>query len=267
MDRELVLAMAVLGLGSITQASAAPEPAPSAAPTSATLKKADTREFRGLPIGTFVALPQVVLSATRDDNIYAQRTDETEDTIFTLSPALLLQSDWERHELSVDLGADLDRYQDADSEDVEDFWLGLDGTRELTEQTKVFGGVRHTRDHEDRYVPGSAGPELQREPTRYEHDEAYLGGASEIGRLRLRVGGTYDSYDYYSARTLAGGRIDNADRNHNLSSLGLRAGYVLTPNHEPFIQYPPIVGATTMTSTERRLTVTRMAIGRRSVCA
>ena len=76
MDRELVLAMAVLGLGSITPASAAP--------ISATLKKADTREFPGLPIGTFVALPQVVLSATRDDNIYAQRTDETEDTIFTL---------------------------------------------------------------------------------------------------------------------------------------------------------------------------------------
>ena len=175
MDRELVLAMAVLGLGSITPASAAP--------ISATLKKADTREFPGLPIGTFVALPQVVLSATRDDNIYAQRADETEDTIFTLSPSLLLQSDWERHELSVDLGADLDRYQDADSEDVEDFWLGLDGTRELTEQ-QVFGGVRHTRDHEDRYVPGAAGPELQREPTRYEHDEAYLGGASEIDRLR-----------------------------------------------------------------------------------
>lgn len=183
MDRELVLAMAVLGLGSITPASAAPEPAPSAVPISATLKKADTREFPGLPIGTFVALPQVVLSATRDDNIYAQRADETEDTIFTLSPSLLLQSDWERHELSVDLGADLDRYQDADSEDVEDFWLGLDGTRELTEQ-QVFGGVRHTRDHEDRYVPGAAGPELQREPTRYEHDEAYLGGASEIDRLR-----------------------------------------------------------------------------------
>ncbi|QCG64848.2 outer membrane beta-barrel protein [Pseudomonas veronii] len=178
MDRELVLAMVVLGLGSITPASAAP--------ISATLKKADTREFPGLPIGTFVALPQVVLSATRDDNIYAQRADETEDTIFTLSPSLLLQSDWERHELSVDLGADLDRYQDADSEDVEDFWLGLDGTRELTEQTQVFGGVRHTRDHEDRYVPGAAGPELQREPTRYEHDEAYLGVPARSAACVLR---------------------------------------------------------------------------------
>ncbi len=121
------------------------------------VKKNDTREFPGLPIGTFIALPQVVLSATRDDNIYARRTDETEDTIFTLSPSLVLQSDWDRHELSVDLGADLDRYQDATSEDVEDFWLGLDGTRELTEHARVFGGLRHTRDHEDRYVPGAAG--------------------------------------------------------------------------------------------------------------
>ncbi|MCQ4244569.1 hypothetical protein CXK93_18370 [Stutzerimonas decontaminans] len=237
MGRKLVMALAALGAGSTAHVDAAPEPAPSTPPTSATLKKTDTREFPGLPIGTFVALPQVILSATRDDNIYAQRTDETEDTVFTLSPSLVLQSDWERHELSVDVGADLDRYQDANSEDVEDFWLGLDGTRELTEHARVFGGLRHTRDHEDRYVPGAAGPELQREPTRYEHDEAYLGVASEIGRLRLRGGGTYDRYDYYSAQTLAGARIDNGDRKHDLSSLGLRAGYALTPNHEPFIQY------------------------------
>ncbi|TDL93573.1 hypothetical protein EBP26_14475 [Stutzerimonas stutzeri ATCC 17588 = LMG 11199] len=237
MGRKLVLAVVALSSGSVMHASAAPEPSSNPAPTAASVQKTDTREFPGLPIGTFVALPQVVLSATRDDNIYAQRTDEAEDTIFTLSPSLLLQSDWERHELSVDLGADLDRYQDASSEDVEDFWLGLDGTRELSEHTRVFGGVRHTRDHEDRFVPGAAGPELQREPTRYEHDEAYLGVASEIGRLRLRGGGTYDRYDYFSARTLAGARIDNDDRKHDLSSLGVRAGYALTANHEPFVQY------------------------------
>lgn len=83
--------------------------APNVAPSAAAVKKNDTREFPGLPIGTFIALPQVVLSATRDDNIYARRTDETDDTIFTLSPSLVLQSDWDRHELSVDFGADLDR--------------------------------------------------------------------------------------------------------------------------------------------------------------
>lgn len=237
MGRTLIIAVTALGLGSATQTNAAPEPAPNVAPSAATVKKNDTREFPGLPIGTFITLPQVVLSATRDDNIYARRTDETDDTIFTLSPSLVLQCDWDRHELSVDFGADLDRYQDATSEDVEDFWLGLDGTRELTEHARVFGGVRHTRDHEDRYVPGAAGPELQREPTRYEHDEAYLGVASELGRLRLRGGGTFDRYDYYSAETLAGARIDNAGRKHDLSSLGVRAGYALTPNHEPFIQY------------------------------
>jgi hypothetical protein len=181
------MALAALGAGSTAHVDAAPEPAPSTPPTSAALKKTDTREFPGLPIGTFVALPQVILSATRDDNIYAQRTDETEDTVFTLSPSLVLQSDWERHELSVDVGADLDRYQDANSEDVEDFWLGLDGTRELTEHARVFGGLRHTRDHEDRYVPGAAGPELQREPTRYEHDEAYLGSPAKSAACACAV--------------------------------------------------------------------------------
>ena len=151
MGRGLILVLAAL----TTPAIAAAEPEASTAATGATPKKADNREFPGLPIGTFVALPQVVLSATRDDNIYAQRTDETEDTVYTLSPSLLLQSEWERHELSVDLGADIDRYQDQGSEDVEDWWFGLDGTYELTDHTRIFGGLRHTRDHEDRFVPGS----------------------------------------------------------------------------------------------------------------
>ncbi len=115
MGRTLIIAVTALGLGSATQTNAAPEPAPNVAPSAAAVKKNDTREFPGLPIGTFIALPQVVLSATRDDNIYARRTDETDDTIFTLSPSLVLQSDWDRHELSVDFGADLDRYQDATS--------------------------------------------------------------------------------------------------------------------------------------------------------
>lgn len=197
----------------------------------------ESREFPGLDWGTFRAFPELTFWTTRDDNIYAQRSGEIEDVVYTLSPSLLLQSDWQRHGLSIDMGGDFDRYEDHGQEDVDDYWLGLDGHYEVTERTRLFGGLRHSRDHEDRYVAGTPGPEQQREPTRYDHEEAHLGLASELGNWRLRGGATFDRYDFDDATATSGARIDNRDRRYDLLSLGMRAGYVINGAYEPFVQY------------------------------
>lgn len=181
----------------------------------------ESREFPGLDWGTFRAFPELTFWTTRDDNIYAQRSGEIEDVVYTLSPSLLLQSDWQRHGLSIDMGGDFDRYEDHGQEDVDDYWLGLDGHYEVTERTRLFGGLRHSRDHEDRYVAGTPGPEQQREPTRYDHEEAHLGLASELGNWRLRGGATFDRYDFDDATATSGARIDNRDRRYDLLSLGM----------------------------------------------
>lgn len=209
-------------------ASGSPKPRPS---------RAEQREFPGLPWGSFRAFPELTFWTMRDDNIYAQRSGEIEDTVYTFSPTLLLQSDWQRHALNLDMGADFDRYQDHGEEDVNDYWLGFDGQYEFTEQTRLFGGMRHTRDHEDRYVAGTPGPDQQREPTRYDHEEAHLGLASDLGKWRLRGGTTFDRYDYEDATATSGARIDNRDRRYDLVSVGLRAGYALSADYEPFVQY------------------------------
>lgn len=197
----------------------------------------ESREFPGVEWGTFRAFPELTFWSTRDDNIYAQRSGEVEDDVYTLSPSLLLQSDWQRHALSIEMGGDFDRYEDYSRENVDDYWLGLDGHYEITERTRLFGGLRHTRDHEDRYVAGTPGPDQQREPTRYDHEEAHLGLASELGGWRLRGGATFDRYDFDDATATSGTRIDNRDRRHDLVSLGMRAGYAINAEYEPFVQY------------------------------
>ncbi|MBW8330270.1 MAG: outer membrane beta-barrel protein, partial [Thiobacillus sp.] len=76
------------------------------------------KEFPGIPWGSFLLYPEVSLAVTYDDNIYAERpfltpdrTYVTEDVVYTLSPSLELKSNWKQHALNLDLGADLDRYQ------------------------------------------------------------------------------------------------------------------------------------------------------------
>jgi hypothetical protein len=194
-------------------------------------------EFPGIPWGSFLVFPDVSLSITYDDNIYAERTDVTSDTIFTLSPSIEFKSNWTRHALNFDLGGDFDRYQDNDSEDVNDYWAGFDGRHDLSAQTNIFGGARYTRDHEDRSTAGSALSQAQAEPTRYDHGEAHLGVAHAFDAFRLRAGGTWDRYDYQDGALPSGPVVDNDYRDHDLSSLGVRLGYVLSPEYEIFGQY------------------------------
>lgn len=199
------------------------------------------KEFPGIAWGSFLIYPDVSLSVTYDDNIYAERpytldrTYVTEDVVYTLSPSLELKSNWKQHALNFDAGADFDRYQNNDSEDVNDYWLGFDGHYDLNGSTNIFGGARYSRDHEDRSTPGSDISQV--EPTRYDHEEAHLGVAHSSGAYRLRAGGTWDEYDYKDGALRDGTVVDTDYRDHDLSSLGVRLSYVLSPQYEVFGQF------------------------------
>ena len=230
--KKLVVALlAVLGT---TPAQAQPV---SDAPPVTRPPAVDHSEFPGLAWGSFRLFPELVLSATHDDNIYARRAREVEDTVFTLSPSLVLRSDWKAHELIVDAGADIDRYADHSTENVSDYWIGADGKLELGASTELFGGVRHTRDHEDRFAGGALTPQEQRRPTRYDHDEAHAGIATAFGPFRLRAGATFDRFDYLDAQSTTGATIDNDDRRYDQSSVGARLAYALNPVYALFLQY------------------------------
>jgi opacity protein-like surface antigen len=194
-------------------------------------------EYPGIPWGTFLAFPEVTLAATYDDNIYAERRNPTQDVIYTVTPSVTLKSNWKQHALNFDAGGDFDRYHNHDSENVNDYWLGFDGRYDLSSQTNVFGGARHSRDHEDRSTPGELNPSAQTDPTRFNHDETHLGVARSIGAFRLRAGGTYDQYDFKDNVSNLGTPVDNDYRDHSLSSLGARLGYVLSPRYEVFGQF------------------------------
>ncbi len=197
----------------------------------------ETPEFPGIPWGSFLVFPELSQAATYDDNIYAERRNPSDDWVYTLSPSLALKSDWKRHALNFDIGGDFDQYHKHAQEDVNDYWLGFDGHYDLTGNTNVFGGARHSRDHEDRSTPGAVDPTAQIEPTRYDHEEAHLGIANASGAFRLRAGSTFDRYDYRDGVSRLGTSIDGDYRDHDLISLGARVGYVLSPKYEIFAQY------------------------------
>ena len=201
------------------------------------------QEYTGIPWGSFLVFPEVVLAATYDDNIYAQRGDFTnraypvKDLIYTLSPSVAVKSNWQRHALNFDVGMDADHYQDRSQENVTDYWAGFDGRYDLGPLTNAFGGARFSRDHEDRSAPGALSATQQAEPTLFDHTEAHLGLATGTGPWRVRAGGTYDEYDYKNGISTAGLSVNQDFRDRSVNSLGARLSYVVSQSYEVFGQY------------------------------
>lgn len=221
-----------------SQPDAAPpvQGVPETRPVSALLP-AQPKEFPGIPWGSFLLFPDVSLAVTYDDNIYAERRELSDDVVYTLSPSLEMKSKWRLHELNLGVGGDFDRYRSHNTEDVDDYWLDVNGHYDLGARSHIFGGTRHSRDHEDRSTAGALNPAAQLEPTRYDHDEAHLGLAHAAGAFRLRIGGTWDEYDYKDGVSSLGVPVDNDFRDRELDSLGARVGYVVSPRYEVFGQY------------------------------
>lgn len=178
--------------------------------------------------GTFLVRPEVALSLVHDSNIFATRTDEVDDSLLLLTPSVTLDSQWERHRVGLAAGAATARYRDADSEDYADYWADAEGRYDLGPTANVFGGIGHSREHEDRSSPDAA---AGAEPTVYTSDRAHAGAAHSRGRFSARVGGTFERLDYEDAAP-----IDNDDRDRNQTGIGARLSYRLNPRYVVFAQ-------------------------------
>lgn len=186
----------------------------------------------GYPVGSFRAYPRLVVSEIYDDNIFATRDNTEDDWITVLSPSITLRSAWDEHAAQFRAGADVARYSDNSSEDYEDYWAAADGRYDFTEDTNVFGGGSYAYYHESRESPDDV---FGREPTTYEDTQGYAGMFHRFGRASVRVGGTYEQLDY---RNVTGetGLIINDDRDRQVYTGGIRAGYRTSERGELFAQ-------------------------------
>ncbi|KTG17511.1 MULTISPECIES: outer membrane beta-barrel protein [unclassified Guyparkeria] len=248
MDKRRLAVQIALALGVATAGSAGAQDASTkeggAAPSPGEAVTADDVDSSsGLATGGFRFFPQVSVTTLYDSNIYGvngsvpnasgEIEEETSDTVGILTPSLAVRSDWERHELNVNAGANLARYRDNGDEDYQDYWLNADGRYDINARSNVFGGLGITRDHEDRTSPeGAAGVE----PVQYDSLDAHGGYARRIGQTVLRLGGTAQRLDYENGVDADGAVINHDDRDRDIYALGARLTYLKTPQIRPFGQ-------------------------------
>ena len=203
-------------------------------PSVVAVQASPPRIKQGIPVGEFLLSPELVLKGTYDSNIFALPAGDISDWFTTPSMSLVGRSDWSQHKLNFAIGADTDRYDTYSEGNVYDYWADVDGKYDISPTSNIFGGLRYSRNHEDRGSPNS---QASADPTVYYSTKVFIGTAFEAGPLMVRIGATGEDLNYLSPSGLAlPGALNNDDRDQLQSSVGARVGYNVTPDFMPFVQ-------------------------------
>jgi len=229
-------ALAALGCGSVALAQTPPETIVAPQPfefdrdrnESVAERARPDYDPRGLRIGGIVLHPSVTAEVGTDSNVFYQAANEQEDTILILRPRLLGETDWSRHRLFVELGADDYKYQDNDSEDRTDVFARGDGRLDIRRGSYLAAGGRQERLTERRGAPDS--PDAAAKPLRFEVRSAYLAGVHEFNRVRASLRADRENLNYRDVPLLGGGVADQDQRDHTTTTFTGRLEYALSPD-------------------------------------
>lgn len=191
-------------------------------------------EAIGVPLGAFMAYPKLSLTAEHNDNIYATSTGEIDDMIWRVQPEVNITSNWSRHLLSAYGRATINRYQDFDSEDTEDYALGAAGRLDVLRSATVSAGVDWAQLTEPR--TSSSSPIASESPIQYDLTSASLAGVREFNRLKLSARYDYRKYDYEDGRTAGGVVVEQDDRDRDVQAITARADYAVSPATALFVE-------------------------------
>ena len=187
----------------------------------------------GIKAGSFLLFPEIGVSATYDTNVFATRTNEVKDWMWSYTPSITARSNWNRHQVRFGLGGNSSVYNSNSSQNTDDYWLDAKGTYEISKATNVYAGAGFSQNHEDR-----SSPDLRfgTEPTLYTDTNAFAGVFHDFGKVYGRFGIVTSQLDFRDVPTSSGAILNNDDRNRTVTSIGGRISYRTTPLVDLFLQ-------------------------------
>jgi len=191
----------------------------------------------GVRLGAFVFYPALRSGFTYTDNVFND-SSKVDDLIWEVEPRLAIQSDWKRHSLSFYGLVRHLSYFDQTSENQTDVTLRSDLRVDVARSTSLSLEARYADVHEERGTDdliGGLNPGDPAEPTERAMMGAGLAVRQDFNRLHLETGADYDSIRYENTPVVGGGPpIDNQDRNRNVTSAFVSAGYEFLPKMRVF---------------------------------
>ncbi|GAB4392681.1 MAG: outer membrane beta-barrel protein [Kiloniellaceae bacterium] len=186
-------------------------------------------DAKGIDLGGFRLFPRAAVSEGYDDNIFADDNDEEADLITTVSAALLAESEWSRHGLSVDARLRHQRFLDNDEQDRTEFFVRPELRLDLAERSEATLVTEYSRRVVGRDDPEDAGNE---EPTEFDRFYSRAEVIGRANRMFFGLNGEVRRDDYVST--------GDDDRDRTEYRFGLPLGYEVSAKTdvvlEPFFR-------------------------------
>lgn len=181
----------------------------------------------GFRFGGFEAHPSVDIGVEHTDNLFADATNQQEDTFAVIRPRVVISSRWSNHSLTADAQAEQtlhDRFKDDDTLNIE---VGANGRLDVRRNTQIGLTGRIAERVEARSAPDAPGNAVA--PIEYEQRAASVYLQQQFARVRLSLVAAQNTFDFEDGVTGAGVVIEQDDRDHDETSVTARAEYAISP--------------------------------------
>lgn len=210
-----------------------PQPADSLSPPIFASTPGVTLSSPGVALGPVIT-SGISVSDTFDDNIYASPTNKVADQILMVNPFGNIRFSDSNGQLDLGGNAALGRYANYFDENYNDYTIYAKGRYNVLPMLTVTAGASYSFLHEPRYSPDYQPGLTPISPFTYSLASVYGAALYKFDQNSLRVGWTYDNYNYNNSALVGGGTLYNQDRNRDMQTLGARAGHWLDDNNELF---------------------------------
>lgn len=191
-------------------------------------------EAKGIQAGSFTVFPRVEAGIGYIDNVYSASIDPKGDVYALLAPSVTVRSDWSRHGLAINAGAEFQRYLKLDEENHTDWYVEGEGRYDIVGDSNIKLIPRIAKTTEPRYAEGF--PDDAGEPVPVRTTSATVRGTYAGARVRLIGAASYTRLDYQDVDSLAGGTVDQDYRDRDIKRVSARAELAFTPDTALFAQ-------------------------------
>ncbi|ALL14895.1 outer membrane beta-barrel protein [Caulobacter henricii] len=189
-------------------------------------------EAAGIKAGGFTLYPRATVEAVNDDNIYAVAAGEQSDTVWKLKPEVAVRSNWSRNALGAFASAGINRYSDFDTENSEEYTLGVNGRLDVERGSYVTASAQWQSLVEPRSAITAGTPAgATAKPVEYTLGSQNLTAVKEFNRLRLTGKLDARKFNYKDQ-----GRAFNQNtRDRDEFAYGGKAEYSVSPDTALFV--------------------------------
>ncbi|MFC7292885.1 outer membrane beta-barrel protein [Hirschia litorea] len=186
----------------------------------------------GVPMGAFRAYPTLDISAQYDSNTFITETNELEDFVATIAPAINIQSNWSNHSLSTNIGGLFNQYAEETDLNTNTFYANSNGQLDIDSGLYFTGGAGYRDSAES--LANAPLPNLA-EPIKTNSTDVNIGFVKGINRVQLAGRASWARNEYGDAVTKNGTEVSQSARDNDITNLEFRTEYEISPDTSFFV--------------------------------